>query len=726
MKRLQFLPLILLAACGGSGGDGSNGDAGAAPPVVIIGSGGDWLRGFVESFDTAAVAAVRKSAGFLANNVTYTMTVPGHPVYDGGARVRANAILAARVDYAHSTGLTGAGQTVAIIDDGIFAAHEQFADKSVLTYGTGVGDHGTRVASVATGKGTQGAIGVAPGADVFMAAMPFETTIDWRSVAKMVDQAAATGAISLNNSWSIGSVAESGKPSEILSGSAGQAYISALRNFAKSGVIVFSAQNDYGSESINVMAAIPMSYPDLEDSFLAVINAIPTFDEDRILSAERVSAACGEAAAWCMAADGQLITASNTGVADYALGSGASFAAPQVAGALALLAEAFPDLTPEQLRARLLATADNGFFTPTASVEFADGITHGYNAEFGHGFLDLRDALLPIGTAEVPIAASADGAGLALGTAAITGSALTGKAIAASLSDSSIVAIDALDGVFEISGDALTTNSAAISLDAWRLGSLLGADIAGERRASNAALASGIGYGARPDLFAAPGALAMAGNAVQDVPLGATSQMSLIGLDQGNTGLGLSHSFAMPGGAMSLGVQALEEDGSVMGMTTPGQGAHGQALAFDLGLAKSLGGDAGLRFSMEYGFARGDGSGLVQGFEGVRFDSLRVSFDQANFMREGDIFTLFASRPAAISGGSAEMTLPVAAANGVVNFETAKVGLAPQARQLDLGFEYATPALGGEARIGAMLSQNAGHVSGADDVALLAGYKVTF
>ena len=71
-------------------------------------------------------------------------------------------------------------------------------------------------------------------------------------------------------------------------------------------------------------------------------------------------------------------------------------AAPIVSGGIALLSEAFPNHTPEQLVDRVLATADNSFFSTTDTLTFTNGITHGYNSEFGQGILDLEKALSPI------------------------------------------------------------------------------------------------------------------------------------------------------------------------------------------------------------------------------------------------------------------------------------------------------------------------------------------
>ena len=80
----------------------------------------------------------------------------------------------------------------------------------------------------------------------------------------------------------------------------------------------------------------------------------------------------------------------------YKNNHGSSFVAPQIAGAVALLAEHFPNHSAEQIVDRLLASADNSFFTRDGVVTFGNGIQHGYNDEFGHGFMDIYAALNPI------------------------------------------------------------------------------------------------------------------------------------------------------------------------------------------------------------------------------------------------------------------------------------------------------------------------------------------
>ena len=80
-----------------------------------------------------------------------------------------------------------------------------------------------------------------------------------------------------------------------------------------------------------------------------------------------------------------------------------------MSGAVALLSEAFPNHTPAQLQDRILASANNDFFTATGTTSFINGITHGYNSEFGHGLLDLATALGPISTSSILLPTAGNG-----------------------------------------------------------------------------------------------------------------------------------------------------------------------------------------------------------------------------------------------------------------------------------------------------------------------------
>ena len=76
-------------------------------------------------------------------------------------------------------------------------------------------------------------------------------------------------------------------------------------------------------------------------------------------SVTRYSNQCGLAAEFCIYADGTDITSVVGGYSGssesgrYQIYSGSSMAAPQVTGAIALLSQAFPNHTPEQLVDRI-------------------------------------------------------------------------------------------------------------------------------------------------------------------------------------------------------------------------------------------------------------------------------------------------------------------------------------------------------------------------------------
>ncbi|WP_366556064.1 S8 family serine peptidase [Aquibaculum sediminis] len=205
------------------------------------------------------------------------------------------------------------------------------------------------------------------------------------------------------------------------------AYVSALDAFQKKGVVVFALSNNAALPFADSSAALPEVFPELKEAWITVANVDFTYDDpdDRsgsALRAARWSAPCAETAAYCISHDGTEVL-SSVPVDDYASFTGTSMATPQVSGAVAILAQAFPDHTPAQLAARLFASAENfgdweelkrrgGTLVgrigdreiilaegpgEIGESEFAEGVTHAHSSVYGHGFMDLAAAMQPIG-----------------------------------------------------------------------------------------------------------------------------------------------------------------------------------------------------------------------------------------------------------------------------------------------------------------------------------------
>ena len=209
-------------------------------------------------------------------------------------------------------------------------------------------------------------------------------------------------------------------------------------------------------------AAIPEQYPELAEAWIAVVNIEITGSSGNE-TYTRQSAPCGIAGKYCLGADGyQLVGAAfdPDGATNlYWRGySGTSFVAPQVSGAVALLSEAFPNHTPEELTDRLLASADNSFFSHDAAVTFGNGITHGYDDEFGHGVMDIYAALQPITSSAYTQVYTGDALDsntpLRLNNSVLSTSSALGDSVSQGLVGEIGYTYDDLDGGFEYDLDS--------------------------------------------------------------------------------------------------------------------------------------------------------------------------------------------------------------------------------------------------------------------------------
>jgi hypothetical protein len=409
-------------------------------------------------------------------------------------------------------------KTITNLDDGDAGESTFDAATSVSTE-----HHCQMVATFAAGDSTGNAgagesthMGVAPDADIILSSIPnFQGTNEADDYAADLDSARAGGAVASNNSWAWGdntdgnananyNVSEAATSmtnnsrtiqeelAQLFHGStSGQAltdintYITALDNFQSSGVIVFAGGNYNGESDTSVMSGLPYWFDgvknstDLSDAWIAVnvtdftgTSISGASESDFTLQGNK----CGSAAAYCLTVDGYDVggaTYINSGTSQYTTdGWGSSYSAPMVSGGIALLAQAFPNHTPEQLTDRLLASAANDWFTPTGNTTFTThgaSIKHGYHGTWGHGVPDFYAALSPITTSANPAGAfsvgsslqnssSTPGSQIPVHITSLTQSSSMGDAIYKGLKGTTTYLYDALNGGFKFDLSNLVTS----------------------------------------------------------------------------------------------------------------------------------------------------------------------------------------------------------------------------------------------------------------------------
>lgn len=309
-----------------------------------------------------------------------------------------------RADVARREGLTGAGIRIGVIDTGVNRNHPALAGRVVanLNYVDPVANnlavddvvgHGTAVAQIIAGKPFgQWPGGIAPGAQILSARIINDKRPedDGSGQGNEVGGALglepihrdliARGMRIMNNSWGGLYWTNPGATNAIA-----QEYRDFIHN--RGGLVVFSTGNS-GFTDPSSIAALPSqagpggSRPagDLERGWLAVA----ALDGSNRQQLAEYSNACGVAMRYCLAAPGTVVvtgTADAPDRPDYWRWNGTSFSAPIVSGAAALVWEAFPYFSNDQVRQTLLGTA-------------IDLGVPGVDPVFGYGALNIGSAVL--------------------------------------------------------------------------------------------------------------------------------------------------------------------------------------------------------------------------------------------------------------------------------------------------------------------------------------------
>jgi len=213
------------------------------------------------------------------------------------------------------------------------------------------------------------------------------------------------------------------------------------------------------SSSSGLNANIPSfrgSYPVIDSSLSGEWLTVVAVDQSNQITS--FSNGCGYAKAFCIAAPGASIYATydvddntTSPPASYKNLDGTSMAAPHVTGAIALLKQQFPNLTPSQLTSLVLSTA-------------TDLGAAGIDDVYGAGLLNLAEASLPQGSLAV---AGTDGqplAGLSPQATSIMPSSVFGQVFAHRLPTLGL--IDSYGRAFEFQPRLDTVQDYEVSPDA--------------------------------------------------------------------------------------------------------------------------------------------------------------------------------------------------------------------------------------------------------------------
>ena len=363
------------------------------------------------------------------------------------------------VEHRFAKGATGQNTLGAIYDSGIDLDHIDVGGIRLdLSHNYGrdpnnISDtdgHGTHVYGIAgaTRNGI-GIHGVAPDAEFMILKDGTDVNDVLAEFTDALRRVTVAGADAMNNSWKLTQI--SGlplSPAQLLA-MEGPELVAQLRSTVQAGVsIVFVTGNDRQRES-QLLARLPVALPELEDNWLAV-TALPAPSDLPPDEIRDYANWCGDAMNWCLAAPDRNITSLRVGGGTTEL-TGTSMAAPHVMGAVLVLKSQFPELTTPQVHQILFDTA-------------VDLGAPGVDRTYGHGALNLGEAMTPQGQLMVELGPQINQSTAPLSFSWIAESAITGGVLAAAMSDQRVLVTDRYDrGYFAGLGPMVATDSYLIS-----------------------------------------------------------------------------------------------------------------------------------------------------------------------------------------------------------------------------------------------------------------------
>lgn len=394
MKNIIFIVTsLLLFSCGGGGGGG--------------GGGGSTSSG--------------SSSSVVWNSSASSSSISAYKTTEYNNQYGLNSIKAAEAYALLETNgkeVAGNGVTIAVLDSGVRTTHQEISDNYESTHSydyvnsdsdpTDDHGHGTHVSGIAAGdKDGVGIHGVAYNAGIMaIKVLDSDGNGSYADLIDGINRAANNGAKIIN--MSLGGTASS------------SSLKSALVNAKSKDVLSVAATGNESSANPNYPARYA-SDSDLQGYVLAV-GAV---DSSNNLYSSNNS--CGDAKNYCLVAPGVSVLSSYyLSNVSYAYATGTSMASPHVAGAAAVIRGAWPHLTAAQTAEILLTTA-------------TDLGASGVDDVYGHGLLNLEEAVQAQGQDTLSFGASVDSGGYSVVDTSILTDPIFGDAF-------SVNVANALDG----------------------------------------------------------------------------------------------------------------------------------------------------------------------------------------------------------------------------------------------------------------------------------------
>ena len=484
--------------------------------------------------------------------------------------------------------------------------------------------------------------------------------------------------------------------------------------------------------SVEVLPGLAARIPELRGHTVAVV-ALKDGPSGPAIA--HFSNRCGIAAEYCIAAPGANVRFGyfgGQGRGTWA-NDGTSFAAPMVAGGLAIMKQLFRDqLSNTMLVERLLATADDTGRFANPSV-------------YGRGMMDLEAATSPVGVLDVPIGSRAEGPGTSLRNTGFLPGAAFGDGLGRSLADREIAALDALGAPFWFDlGDFVAP--AAIASTAARLHDLM-APIPGSWRASSGGSGfESVGFRTRPQAPSDWWRLGLLEGS-------AGAEGGHLGLAGRALGLTLTDEHILSATAFATGGEfdpapaagatlSLRPTGFPLGFHSGWVGERKTLLGSSAdGGFGSLAADAvfaGIRAHAEFGGWRMNANVEIGTVDAAPRDGLitdasplttsAFSLGASRALADDGALHLSVSQPLRVEHGRATLSVPVGRTKaGEVARSRVCAELAPSGRQIDVSAQWHQPLPIGALRLGAVVTRQPGHRATEDlELTLLTGWRWTF